>query len=71
MLVLGGTDGEIMQNGLWKIDFAKKEAEIINDEFDINTAFNKMFVIDGTLHVFGGHATEGVDYTMNLNASEK
>ena len=65
LLIVGGTDGEMLQENCWSIDFKAGKASLINS-MDIQIAMSKVFTRGNTIYSLGGYGSGGLDYTCKL-----
>jgi hypothetical protein len=65
MLVVGGTDGEMLQDTVWSLDLEAGQASLLNP-MENQIAMSSVFVRGDTLHSIGGYGSGGMDYSCKL-----
>lgn len=70
--ILGGTDGNILQNELYVIDMERQTASNRPAILDFGTAMGHMFFQEDstTLHHIGGISSMGVNFFLKLKDDE-
>ncbi len=66
MLILGGTDGDLIMGDLYSINFLDKKSTLVDDKFECNICFGKMAYRDGELMVVGGTGSAARNYLFNM-----
>jgi N-acetylneuraminic acid mutarotase len=68
MLILGGTNGSILTNEMYLIDFVKNTAEQKGNNFEDQLAFNTLVhrQSDNSLYCFAGFGSQGQNFRMSL-----
>ena len=73
LYIVGGSDGKILHNETYTIDFKNQQANNIGLDLDISTAMNKVCVrskrddpSDVEIYSFGGLSTEGTNSFAKL-----
>lgn len=71
MLIVGGTDGYVIQQETWTIDF-KNLTATMGTQFDYQITMNKLIhrPKDNTVYCFGGYNSMGENYMMDLKQKE-
>jgi N-acetylneuraminic acid mutarotase len=69
IVVFGGTNGSIITNDLYIVDFAKKEAEMKETDYEGPVANGKMAyrASDDSLYIVGGIKSLGENYSAKLS----
>jgi N-acetylneuraminic acid mutarotase len=69
IVVFGGSNGSIITNDLWIIDFGKKEAELKENDYEGPNANGKLAyrAIDDRLYLVGGIKSMGENYSAKLS----
>lgn len=68
LILVGGTDGSLLQDYTIVLDFEKKSAKIIDSNLGMQVAMNKVVLReeDKTLFTFGGYSSGGLIYKTQL-----
>ena len=61
MLIVGGTDGELLQENSWTIDF-KYRVATMSSSVDSQVAMNKVFKRGDHVYSFGGFGSSGMHF---------
>lgn len=71
MLIVGGTDGYVIQQETWTIDF-KNLTATMGSQFDYQITMNKLIhrAKDNTVYCFGGYNSMGENYKIDLKQKE-
>ena len=72
MVILGGTNGSILNAEIYFIDFTNKKAEQKNTTFDDQLAFNTLVYrqADNIIYSFAGFGSAGQNFKLSLSDSE-
>lgn len=70
--MLGGTDGDLLQESAWVIDFEKKTATEQDESTGSQTAMGKLVYRPKSKKVYsiGGYGSGGQNYTTTLGSSK-
>ena len=73
IIILGGTDGDVLQESMWIIDFKTQTAKMSEFEFEQTFAMNKLIYRAGinTLYSFGGYNSSGQNFKLKMDAGEE
>ena len=72
IVILGGTNGDIMTEDFYIIDFKLENVLTRQTNFDFNTAMGKMVyskTLDSVVHI-GGMNSEGVNYQLKMGDTD-
>lgn len=74
IVVLGGSDGNILTSDFWEIDFENRTVSLRDTDFDENfpTAMGHLFfnAKSKTLHHIGGQNSCGINFDLKLGQKE-
>ena len=70
MMILGGTDGELIRTELYSINFQEKKCTLVDDTYECNICFGKMAHKDGEVLVVGGAGSAGRNYRFSLKEKQ-
>lgn len=73
VVILGGTDGDLIQENMFIIDFKDKKAELSNFEFENTIAMNKLLYRKqkNMLYSFGGYGSAGQNFKLKMEEGEE
>lgn len=73
IIILGGTDGDVIQESMWTIDFKAKTAKMGEFEFEQTFAMNKLFYRPeaNMLYSLGGYGSGGQNFKLKMEAGEE
>jgi len=73
ILVVGGTDGELLQESSWIVDFKAKKATLEANSIDTQIASNKLVyrANSNTVYSIGGYSSGGQNYFKKMDANSK
>lgn len=66
LLILGGSDGDMIMSNLYKINFKDKICTLIDDTFECNICFGKMAYNEGQLMIVGGTGSASRNYSFDM-----
>lgn len=71
IVTVGGTDGNLLTNDTWSIDFVNKESKLLNLYLDEgSTCLGHLFSKGGKLTLVGGKNIGGTNYQVNFEQNE-
>ena len=73
IIILGGTDGDVLQDGMWTIDFKAQTATPSTFQFDQSLAMNKLVYRkdQNILYSIGGYGSEGQNFKLKMESGEE
>lgn len=73
LVILGGTDGDLIQESMWTVDFKNKEAKQSPFEFEQTIAMNKLLYrpSKNMLYSFGGYGSAGQNFKLKMEEGEE
>ena len=70
MLIVGGSDGEMLQEGCWIVDFKEGEAKMQANSMETQTAMSKVVYrkTANTVYNIGGFDSGGINFQSQLGS---
>lgn len=72
-MLLGGSDGDLLSDQVWIIDFKDQVATEQNESIGVQTAMGKLIYRSkkDTLYSFGGYGSGGQNFQVELNSGKE
>ena len=73
LIILGGSDGKLLNSDFFLVDFFKQTCEFKQTDFDFSTGMGHLIYrkVTEELHHIGGFNSYGVDYSYKMGAGER